>query len=179
MAASNQAASTPTTDKFRRYTRTPAELLYDVSKSQAVSQQPRSNALQPVDLNATYVASNNVNNLPDLKEESMENGVHNGTFAKDSSSKENNIMNDTFVVDNTVNAKSNATFVLEKPPHEKSPSRTNSKPNSPVDKVPDRMTQSLHVENHATNGSATTVIRKASFNGPVDLNRVPSAPSLK
>ena len=92
-------------------------------------------------------------------------------------------MNNTFVIDKeNSNGRSNATFVLDKPSAENSPSKTAKKdPPSPVEKLlNDRMTQSLHIENNATNGGGTTsVIRKASFNGPVDLNRVPSAPSLK
>ncbi len=223
--------------KFRRLTRTPNELLYDMSRPQ---QQQQQRPLQPLDLNATYVA-NAINNLSDLKEE--EDGgldalsrataaAMNGTFVKDStnsstaSSKENSLLNNTFIIDHqqqqlgtkpeqlgSSNSRgaANSTFVLDQKQQlspENSPSRTilrtkqdQQQPPSPVavDRfISDRMTQSLHIDNNAAaagaanggesgtggfggsrSGAATTVIRKASFNGAADLNRVPSAPSLK
>ena len=235
--ANNPVPTTPVNNetKFRRLTRTPNELLYDMSRPQ---QQQR--PLQPLDLNATYVA-NAINNLSDLKEE--EDGgldalsrataaTMNGTFVKDStnsstassSSKENSLLNNTFIIDHQQqqlgtakpeqlgNSRANATFVLDQKQQlspENSPSRTilrtkqdqQQQPPSPVavDRfISDRMTQSLHIDNNAAaagaanggesgtggfggsrSGAATTVIRKASFNGAADLNRVPSAPSLK
>lgn len=238
--ANNPVPATPVNNetKFRRLTRTPNELLYDMSRPQ---QQQR--PLQPLDLNATYVA-NAINNLSDLKEE--EDGgldalsrataaAMNGTFVKDStnsstassSSKENSLLNNTFIIDhqqqqlgtvkpeqlgsNSSRGAANSTFVLDQKQQlspENSPSRTilrkpdqQQQPPSPVvDRfISDRMTQSLHIDNNAAaaagaanggesgtggfggsrSGAATTVIRKASFNGAADLNRVPSAPSLK
>lgn len=163
-------------NKFRRFTRTPSELLFDVSRISG----PPQGTLQPVDLNKAFCA--NANNLSNVQEESFSNSNLNGTYVKDSSSKENHIFNDTYVISSTnnissrkENSLSNATFVIEKP------TSNNSSNTSPVDKLSDRMTQSLFVENNNNSncGNIPTIIRKPSFNGLADLNRVPSAPSLK
>lgn len=148
------STQTANTDKFRRMTMTPSELLYSTTNHNNATFTKYS---EPGDVvqNKTFVK--------EVCNEDINDTNNNDTNRKDS-------LNETFCINkNMETIEPKAAFLVPNVPL----NDNQMKKNGDVCLNNDRMTQSLFIDVNAPS------LRKSSLNGTSDLPRVPSAPSLK